>query len=202
MAEEKELTQGTTQSTEEGTTEEGNGKEEEVKEETYDQAYVDRRVTQAVKTATENVTKKFEDRIKEIEKVNMTEKEREHQEKLEKEKENEELRNYKMRTDFLQSNNVPIEDWDFICLFNLLYVLANGDVSLKILQGKIGETDDGGEYIIEIMGQPTGQPAEGFHFLGLIKLGLQFNLCCDVLHKIESGGSTFPQNFYAICFHP
>ena len=44
----------------------------------------------------------------------MTEKEREHQEKLEKEKENEELRNYKMRTDFLQSNNVPIEDWDFI----------------------------------------------------------------------------------------
>ena len=49
-----------------------------------------------------------------------------------------------------------------------------------VARGEFGETDDGGEDIVEVVGDASGEGAEGLHLLGLAKLGFELLPLCDV----------------------
>ncbi len=61
---------------------------------------------------------------------------------------------------------------------DLLQIRVKGPGWVHLFQSHVGMSDDHAEHVVEIMGHAAGQPAHGFHFLGLDQLTFQlFSLC-------------------------
>src|SRR5260370_39897872 len=63
---------------------------------------------------------------------------------------------------------------------NFRDVISEGALDLALVQKQIAITENGGEKIVEIVGEPGGKLAERFHFLRAAELSLQLFAGVDI----------------------
>jgi hypothetical protein len=71
---------------------------------------------------------------------------------------------------------------------DLLEIVPEGIVGLTMsIQQKLGIAVDHGQQVVEIVGNAAGQPAHGFHFLGLAQLSFQLAALGQVPVHADAG---------------
>ena len=57
--------------------------------------------------------------------------------------------------------------------FDVFEVVPGGGDRGKVVEGEVGMTENGGKYVIEVMGDAAGEDAEALELLGLLDLALE-----------------------------
>ena len=61
-------------------------------------------------------------------------------------------------------------------LLDFLKIDMNGLGWVQLLHGQLDVAKDHAQHVVEVVGHATRQPADGFHFLGLVKLAFELGL--------------------------